>query len=67
MKNECQCCGMMLSDAGEFHPWIVCALFRAGHSKKTIKANMNTVLDHGRRLERQGLPNDAPIRDVKFD
>lgn len=65
-NQHCAACGMLIEPAGEYHPWAVCALKKAGYDNATIKANVGAVLNHGRRLERQGLPNDAPISAVKF-
>jgi hypothetical protein len=30
-QRTCQTCGMLLDDAGEYHPYIFCVLKKAGH------------------------------------
>ncbi len=48
----------------EYHPYAFCVMAKAV-GRESARANLNAVLDHGRALERLGLPNSAPISAVR--
>ncbi len=48
----------------EYHPYAFCMMAKAV-GRESARANLNAVLDYGRKLERLGMPNDAPIAAVR--
>lgn len=62
-RTRCQQCGSH-GAPGEYHPYAYCILHKA-LGEDAARANINAVLDHGRKLERQKLPNDATLDRVK--
>lgn len=59
-RSRCAACGAW-GPPGEYHPHAYCLLFRATGSEAAARAELNAVLNYGRKLERLKLPNDAPI------
>lgn len=45
---RCAECGVETYVA-EYHPWIACQLIKAGHSSRQVRANLNAVIEFGRR------------------
>ena len=62
VMTNCSLCGAV-GDPADYHPHAFCVLVKTLGSH-SARANLNAVLDHGRALERLGLPNDASLRAV---
>lgn len=58
-ETMCILCGTIGLPA-EYHPYAFCVLAKVIGSERA-RENINAVLDHGRALERAGLPNDTRI------
>lgn len=63
-RSACTFCGAW-GPTGEYHPYAYCLLIKQGLSEEQARANIGAVLDHGRKLERLKLPNNAPIKAVR--
>jgi len=50
LDPTCRCaeCGMRTHDAGEYHPYAACLMFKACGDRETVLANLNAVLDAGK-------------------
>lgn len=58
---SCGTCGMSLRDEGEYHPFLYCALFKAGLTRERIMANVGgTVTDFGGKFD-----PDALVRNMR--
>jgi len=44
--DECKECGMPV-DANEYHPYAACLMFKACYDSATVKANLDSVINHG--------------------
>lgn len=49
--NDCQECGMLIEDPGEYHPWALCALMKAGRGSLRARTNLYAVLLDARSTE----------------
>jgi hypothetical protein len=63
-RSGCAFCGAW-GPTGEYHPYAYCMLIKQGLGPDQARANINAVLDHGRKLERLAVPNDSPIKAVR--
>jgi len=58
LDPTCRCaeCGMRTHDAGEYHPYAACLMFKACGDRETVLANLNAVLEAGKssRVETTG-------------
>ena len=44
--DECKECGMPV-EAGEYHPYAACLMFKACHDSSVVQANLDAVVNHG--------------------
>ena len=58
--HTCRECGMEMSDLGEYHPWAVCVLSKAGMSRLSIW----TLLSQGSRALKAEPGQFKLVRDL---
>lgn len=47
-NHDCAACGMSVKP-GAFHPYAACLMFRACHDGNVVDANLQAVVEYGRR------------------
>jgi hypothetical protein len=49
--STCIECGMPVK-LGQYHPFAACLMFKQCHNSETVQANLWSIVDFGRELER---------------
>lgn len=53
--TKCNACGMILSSATEYHPFLACRAFETIRNGNTVQGNLKKVVEYGMKAQKQGL------------
>jgi len=62
-KTHCAGCGMLIDSVREYHPWVVCELFKAGRNSASVRANIKAVIEYGMKAQEVGVSAEDAMAD----
>jgi hypothetical protein len=65
-KIGCYECGMVTKTPCEYHPWIVCDMFKAIKNGDGVRAAIRDVIEYGAKAERYGISVDDALANLNL-